>query len=268
MFHTMAKRNVPGVEHVYRASDLWVNRCLRHRLFLFDGTEHGWTPERLSELHRLSSVAPGPGEPFLHWLGARLHSTSEEVKQLAAEVLYVHLLVTTSITGERKRELVRTVLAWMDYPPSINPILDQAFEHGLVRPGTFFSAQRHVAFAYLLHFAQAWALLSPHLTRNALVDPWRFKQMLDQVPVGLAFAQRNAVLHLVHPATFDPVLSDAQKRMITGRFRAEAGHPDDDIDRQLVRVRRALRPADPDRFDFYSSDVVAQWATERRLQDG
>ena len=263
MFHTMVKRNVPGVEHVYRASDLWVNRCLRHRQFLFDETKLGWTSEHLERLRSSGSVA-GAWRPFLHWLEAVLYGASDEVKQLAAEVLYVHLLVTASVTGERKRELVGAVLSWMDHPPSIDPILDEALDHGLVRPGTFFSAQRHVAFSYLTLIAQLFARLSPQVANSALADPWRFKQVLDRVPVGLAFAQHNALLHLVHPTTFDPVLSDVHKQMITDRFRAEAGHPDDDIDRQLVRVRRALRPADPDRFDFYSSDVVAQWATERR----
>jgi 5-methylcytosine-specific restriction enzyme B len=261
----MAKRRKEGADTVYRASGEWITRCLRQGTYLFSDEPAGWSADQFDALADLLTPDKNPaGQPFLEGLELKLRSASADVTQLAAELLYVQLLISTAITGERKREIIATVLSWTDRVCPISPVLDEAFDHGLVRPGRLFSMKRSVSFAYLVRFGQMWSSLTDVSAFEGLADPWRFKELVHGVPVGSAFAQRNLLLHLVHPDTFDAVPSDSHKGRIARRFRTAPRASEGDIDRQLIDVRRALSPADPGSIDFYSDIYTAQWASSNQ----
>src|SRR5436309_14004038 len=65
---------------------------------------------------------------------------------------------------------------------------------------------------------------------------------------------RNALLHLVHPDTFEDIVSGRHKKMIVERLlSAQERLPD--IDRSLLVARGKLQAGER----FYSSSVRARW---------
>lgn len=66
---------------------------------------------------------------------------------------------------------------------------------------------------YLVRFSVAWKEASDADRETALSDPWRFREFVyDKVPD--AVMQREALLHLVFPDTFEHALAPDDKAKI------------------------------------------------------
>jgi 5-methylcytosine-specific restriction protein B len=145
------------------------------------------------------------------------------------------------------------VLAISPSPVELPADLDAALGPGLANGGVAMKTLRWRQLAWLVEFLRAWKALDPEERRRALADPWVFKQVAFAVPVSQAYSQRNALLHLVFPGTFEPILSRDHKTAIVGAFTDRIGEPSDDVDRNLLAIRRSLeaehsrpRPSLPD----------------------
>jgi 5-methylcytosine-specific restriction enzyme B len=251
----MAESTRHGAASIYAAATTWVQRSLEHGSSLFTPHRRLWTATHFSELSQTdvsgwTTTGPVTGLP----------RASDDIRQLAAELLYVHLLVTSAITAARKQQLVDSVLATMTNPPVIEPELLEALAAGLVRPGVHFSGRRDVSVRFLIRFGAAWCELGLDEAQRALRDPWQFREQLRSVEVGSAFTQRNALLHLVHPNTFESVLSDHHKQLIAEHFERSVTVPSTDVDQQLLDIRRRLEAASGPGFDFYADAMTSRWA--------
>src|SRR5262245_19529552 len=86
-----------------------------------------FTPERtLWQAHNLHRVHAPFGErfdsregPFFDKFRKQLDGGTDEIYQLAGEVLYVQQFFTTLTGQEKKLENVRTVLGWSSHPVAI-----------------------------------------------------------------------------------------------------------------------------------------------------
>lgn len=186
----MAERNRPGAEDIYRACGIWKERCLRQRSSLFSPGARVWTIEAFDELDRCFVQQPDTSAAsFMDKLQLQLESASPAAVQLTAELLYVHLLLTVSVGGAKKREIVGTVLSWMPDSAEVPDDVDSAFDHGLVKPGTFYATRRDVALTFLIRFGQRWCTLDPTESEELLDDPWAFKEFVWSLPVASAFTQ-------------------------------------------------------------------------------
>lgn len=256
----MAERNREGSDVIYAVAAVWKDRCLRSGGSLFTPDRSVWRSELFEELDTCFVQRPDTGsDSFLDKLAGQLADASPLAKQLAAELLYVHFLISVSVGGQRKREIVGAVLSWIPDPPSPDAQLDAAFDSGLVRPGTFFSTRRDAALTFLIRFGHAWSQLGDDRTALLLEDPWAFKEFLWGLPVDSAFTQRNALLHLVHPRTFEAAVSDEHKRMIADRLSEYVTDTSADVDHQLLEIRTALDPDGSRHLDFYSDEMRARW---------
>jgi 5-methylcytosine-specific restriction enzyme B len=92
----------------------------------------------------------------------------------------------------------------------------------------------------------------------ALEDPWAFRAWLHEVPVDGAQAQREALLHLAHPATFEPITSVAAKRQIVAAL-GRANERELDVDAALVAIRERLTPRHGADFSFGAPPLVDRW---------
>lgn len=54
--------------------------------------------------------------------------------------------------------------------------------------------------------------------------------------------QQHALLHLVHPDTFEPIVSINHKEMIVAAFERLVENPEQDIDRKLQEIRGHADP--------------------------
>ena len=71
--------------------------------------------------------------------------------------------------------------------------------------------------------------------------------------------QQHALLHLVHPDTFEPIVSFNHKEMIAAAFEGLVEDPAQDLDRKLQEIRSTLEAKHGEGFHFYRPDVRSQW---------
>lgn len=156
-------------------------------------------------------------------------------------MIYVHLLIATgTINGGAKRTLIRRVLGWSPHVVAIPPALDAALDAGLARVGVAYLTYRPFQLWFLIDFARAWKGLSTPEHDHLLADPWAFKAMLFRLPINRAYAQREALLHIVHPDTFEAIVSREHKRTYVTHFGTLVTAPSGDVDRDLAQIRAAV----------------------------
>ena len=71
--------------------------------------------------------------------------------------------------------------------------------------------------------------------------------------------QRHALLHLVFPDTFQPVVSSNHKNRIADAFANYVKVPSDDVDRRLIQIRSHLESEVGRGIYFYDPDIQARW---------
>jgi 5-methylcytosine-specific restriction protein B len=148
----------------------------------------------------------------------QLAPCSDDAKQLMAELLAFHLLITKTITGSKKAKIVNNVLGWMRQRPPLPLGLVEAFELGFINPGTYYNTGRPVQLQYLITLGRAWKSLDRAERDAALDDPWQFKAVLGDLHGTGAGTQRHALLHLLFPETYEAIVSDDHFGKILKRF--------------------------------------------------
>src|SRR5947208_16103109 len=93
------------------AAQQWKRKCLLAEGSIFSDSQL-WTPLNLAALDQHFTQNPQAGdEKFLEKLQRQLEPTSESVKQLAAELLWLLFLFPSNVTGSTKRRNVMDVWA-------------------------------------------------------------------------------------------------------------------------------------------------------------
>ena len=164
-----------------------------------------------------------------------------------AEAIYFHRLIVTTKDGRAKRRDIETVLGWSSAPVAIPEPLVQGFTPGIANTGQYFHVKRPNQIGFLVEFAEQWKeqLEAGEQTR-LLEDPWAFKRFvmerefrsrtLTDEPNSYR-AQREALLHLVFPDVFEPMVSTNHKHWIAGTFAKLVEEPAEDVDRLLAQIR-------------------------------
>ena len=258
----------PDRENVYAAAEAWVERALRSDDSLFTPGRRIWTTEWLEELHyRFLDRPEMPGSDFFKKLKRQLKGSPPEAYQLMAEVTYVHLLFPDNVSDATKKEALETILRWSPGLESIPRELTAALAPGLANTGTGYNTYRPYHVGLIVEFASHWKRLTPDGRQGMFDEPWAFKNFVMDLPLRSALlrtsgerprAQRHALLHLVHPDTFEPIVKIDHKEMIAKAFEDHVEDPDEDLDRKLLKIRAAMGGD----IDFYSDDVRPQWDPE------
>jgi len=256
----MAKSKRPGAQHIYAAAALMVERGLRDGTSLFDPGSRVWTPSNFQSLVECFVDRPLTGNrKFLEKLEEQLADADDGAIQLFSELLYVHLVMTTTVGGASKRSTLGTVLGWMSSPVSIPEELATALDQGLVNPGMAYNTRRDSQLTFLIEFGVRWFGVSEEDRVLRLEDPWLFRDFVFDQPPKSAYSQRNALLHFVHPDTFEPITSRDHKKLIAERYREYVDLSADDIDRKLLSIREGLAPQYGHDMSFYGKPVEATW---------
>ena len=248
-------------ETINTAAQRWVDSCLKidGSLFVPGGTI--WSQETVHELHRRVVVEAITGrEPFFDKLERQLVDAEPSVIQLMAELQFISLLhfKKKAIKPATKRAQIDRVLGWFDDSVTIPEDLTAALDGGF--DGYTTMRFRFKEIGFMIRFTRRWKVQSSQQCELLLGDPWKFKEMLWNVPVDAAFAQRNAVLYLVHPDTFDPVTLRQCKRSIVKRYNALVSEPSEDTDRKLGQIRAALTDRMGSDFDFHDEPLYSEWS--------
>lgn len=244
---------IPGADQarVYAAAQRFVERALRRNGSVFSSRRR-WAPDVLDDLH-VRLAEPATGASFGERWAALLAGAGDHTVELAAEACYVHLLFAADLSPTTKRHLVETTLARSSSPPRVSAPLDAALAAGLAGTGVAFKRRRLSQLQLLVDAVRLWKTLKRPLREELLADGDGFRRWLAEVPCDGAAAQREALLHLVHPDAFEPIVSPRVKRRIVAAYTpegAEDGGDGADVDVTLRGLRAALEPEHGPGFAF------------------
>ena len=260
----------PGAEKVYAAAESWVERALRSDDSLFTPGRRIWTSEWLDELHQRFLDRPDEsGDSFLDKLERQLTGSPPEAYQLMAEVLYVHFLVVATKDSTEEQHQLNRILGWSPEPVVIPSELASGLAPGLANPGQGFHSYRPFQVGLIIEFASQWKQLGSDERGRLLDDPWAFKDFVMDLHLRSAMfrdyqntprTQRQALLHLVHPDTFERIVNVDHKNKIAAQFGGLVEDPVGDVDRKLHEIRSTLEQTHgAEGFGFYSPDIRSQW---------
>lgn len=252
----MARRS--GREEVYEVAERFVGEALKSDGSLFTSGSVVWSAENVEDLYQRFVGNPDESsDSFEDKFRRQLEGSPLETRQLAAELLYVYLLFPSNISGQKKKQIVRGILDGTNV--EVPNHLQQLLEQGIASFGPSL-ANRPWHLTMLLEFLREWKTMPAN--EDVLLDPWKFKELAFSVPHSRAGVQREALLHLVHPDTFERIVSRDHKRAVTKRFSYLVGADTADVDRQILEIRQGLAPRYGDDFDFYDEEVKSLWLGE------
>lgn len=254
----------PSAQPIYEVAARWRDLALLEDRSLFSGGP-GSTLEDGEALVRDFVARPDTGSGnFLTKLGSQLEDSSTGAVQLAAELLYVHLLIarTEAVSGPKKREIVNAVLALRDGTHSMPQDIATALDAGLVRPGTAYGTYRWKLFSTLIETFVALKRLPLDDRRGVLNDPDAFVTLLDPIDDAEGGQiQKLALHHLLFPDVFPPVISrDARAAMLDRWHDVVSGATEP---RRVASVFTALaaQRGDADAFvDLWRAPWLWQWS--------
>ncbi|MFD5091000.1 McrB family protein [Amycolatopsis thailandensis] len=250
---------------MYAAAQLWRDRCLLDELSLFEDDRVS-TLENAEILVRDYVLQPDLGEgTFRGKLRGQLATSSPGAVRLAAELLYVHLLIARSsaIGGQKKLELIRGVLGFVDGGHDVPENLARTLESGLLNPGQGYNNYRWRQYAYLIEAVAALKRLPGAERRQVLEEPRRFVELLDGLEENGAAIQRFSLEHLLFPDVFAPVVSREHRQKIQATWPELAGSTSEPASFRVASVANALAPtgrwASGEFVNFYRSPYVWDW---------
>lgn len=256
MAHVTSAAARPVYDAAARVRDL----ALARGTSLFDGVTRVWTLPVLDDLAERQGAGDAvPGETFDERWGRSLDAAPDAVLQLAGELLFVHVLIASDLSPRTKRSLVRGTLARAVAPARVPDWAGAALDGGVVRTGIAFKARRLSQVRLVLEAARSARRARPARRAELLEDPWACKSWLHGLQHDGAQSQRGALLHLLHPATFEPIVSDGVKRRIVAAFDDEVPEEVGDVDEALIWIRRALSAEHGEGFSFIAPALAARW---------
>ncbi len=259
----MPKSSDESQQATYEVLERWVDHCLRHDYSLFEPDRVVWSSGNLDRLRKAFTEQSDVGEgTFLERVAEQLRDSSDEVVLLFAEMLAAHLLISTAVSGARKRALITTVLDLMDEPVEIPDDVAGALDHGLINPGVAYNSYRAYQLQFFIDLLISFKDVPPERQDELLTDPWAFKDLVFSIEHHAAYTQQLAMLHMVHPDTFEPIVSRKHREAIVEAFRDRIGEVDD-IDRALAEIRSELAKGGKEIDTFYDADIHRQWDPQR-----
>jgi len=248
------------------AARQFADQCLIHDDSLFTPGVSIWTPVTIADVHaRVVENEKVSGRGFWDNLRLQMAGADRASAQLMVELVFVHLLTPNNIIGSRKRERIAQFAQALDLAITIPGQLATALDQGIANPG---QAQTFIwnQVAFLITMAARLKQLQEESREETLSDPWKFKSVITSFPAPGAQTQQQALLHLLFPETFEPIISIEDKRRVVSRFSEFVNPETTDIDRQIAEIRHELSEAYGPGFGFYSDAVRPVWRDGRATQ--
>jgi len=256
----MARRE--GCDAVYDAAKRWVDAALRKDDSLFTPGQPIWSVQNLNDFHeRFVNQPEVPGDNFIAKFERQLAGAPRGTIHLAAEVLYVHYLIAApfAISATTKRNSIGKILSWAGSAPAIPDELDKVLDSGILRPGAAFNRFKNAQVQFVADFLRHWKQQSLSRRKELLKDPWMLKKEMRSLTIKGSSPQRDALLHLVCPDTFEPIVASGDRKLIRDTFSDLLDASYGDVDRDLLTIRNRLNQRYGEGFDFYTPKIGRIW---------
>ena len=263
-----------GADSVYKTAEAWVDCALRSDDSLFTPGKAIWSRELLGELRDCYLDNPDTGSGgFYEKLKDQLEGRSPDAHQLMAEVLYVHFLIIwrEGMRQDTKIRRINDVLEWSGQQITLTKEVSSGLTPGIANIGQGRSRLFSFMVGYIIEFADRMKELEQDEQGRLLSDPWAFKSFATQIELrGDLFRegpnshihQREALLHLVHPDSFEGTVSlDHKSKMASAsEFGKYFTTMTEDVDQKIQQIRRGLEAERNGKdFDFYDPDIRVLW---------
>lgn len=255
--------------HLYDVANRFITAALKNDDSMFTPGKAVWAPEPIEEIYQRYVVGIDESDrPFDVKLREQLDGASDVTIQLAAEVLFLALVIPTDMGGEAKRSLLDVALSMMTDRVAIPEELDSMLDRpAIARIGTG-HIHRYFQTAYLIELVRHWKPLDGDEQARLLSDPWLFKEFETSVEVPKAAVLRNGILHLIFPDSFEPMTADNHKRLIANHYKHLInGNSSSDVDRHLLAIREALGDDAASGRYFYDPLVRPGWDPNASMWD-
>lgn len=244
------------------AASRWIESALKEGTSTFSPGRDVWSAPTVTRLHEVwRSADKVEGKNFVENVALQLANESDDVKLLMAEIVAIQVLPISRVMGHAKKtEKVNAMLQLMEHPVSIPTIFDEAFGGGAFNPGTGMLSRINHAVTILINMARAWVDLDAETQETVLSDPHAWRDFVLGLEGDSFPTQRWAILYLVHPGFFGPIVSADHRHRILQAFIGEIGgvfsaDPDDDIRRIVI----ALQKKNGKPINFYASPLRDKW---------
>lgn len=243
---------------IYRATSL---RQLRSSFLPLDDpdVDRVWTAESANDLIHYFVESPDESpRSFLEKLADQLSGVPRPAGQLFEELAWLHFVVAApSKQGYGSKRQLLDEIAAMAQATGPSGIFDEALHAGLAAPGTSFFTRRPNQLWLLVRFAARWTSATGDERERWLSDPRAFREMVFKLE-GLADqTQRHALLHLVHPDSYEDIVSQYHKHDLASI--AEPGEVGANDDETIRNIRARLAVEHGDDFSFYSPEIRKLW---------
>jgi hypothetical protein len=236
-----------------------------------------WTETNLRILEEHFSKNPIVGDqPFLDKFRQQLEPTSAQVKQLAAEILWLLLLFPSNIGGPKKRENITEVWSWSGANLGESHPMLVLLDYGIGSAGQAFNQRRDLELAFAIRIAQNWKRTGQTSKPSLIEDPWEFGAWVDSFPDSSNRGFRHMILFLLFPDFYERTATARHKATIATTFSDLADElllsPNDSpgvaLDKKLLSIRKALEEQHPgSEIDFYRSPIQEMWLKTRSQED-
>ena len=252
-------------EVILAAANEWKERCLLQEGSLF--TERPlWTRSIFDELRTLyvENLDDESSDSFLEKLRRQLEPGSPDAKCLWAEMMWIYLLIVGSgaMAPGTKRTRIREIWEWSEqsFPEGRGLLDDTVLGAGVVNVSVAYQVLAWKEYRFFVTAMLAWCSLEPGVRRERLSQPWEFASWLDGTEFSENRMFRHALLFLLFPDEFEPIVTGKAKREIAKYLHGSAG--DDDpvsLDKAMLAVRRRIEGEYRDGFHFYARPVSELW---------
>ena len=263
----MSKSYCDGdLDAILKAAEHWKANCLLSDNSVFVDKSI-WNTTNLEEMVRNFIENPYEGrDSFIDKLERQIAPTAPEVKQLAAEILWVMLLCPSNIKAYKKKETIITVWSWSNEPfPENSPWITEKVLSGVGSAGMGYNTNRWREMAFVIRAVLALKKLDYEKRTEILSDGWRLAEWLESIPECNSRQFRYMMLYLLFPDDFERIFGGSDRKKIVVAFSEKSATEVKklsalEIDRELAAIRRGQEEKyNRTDLDFYIPPLKDIW---------
>ena len=254
-------------EQILAAAEHWKHRCLLGERSVFTD-QSLWTREHFEELHALFVGNPDESDvSFQEKLERQLAPGSPDAKCLWTEMTWVYRLIQRpqAMKPANKRTQMGEIWNWSGrhFPENHELLNDRVLGAGIVKTGTAYNTLAWMEFRFFIVAMRRWFSLERSECESLLEDPWEFASWLDAGDYAAGRMFRHAIVFLLFPNEFEPIVSNSGKKKIVSRLH-QGDRVDKSnalaVDRALLAVRQRFEGEYPDQeLHFYLPPLKELW---------
>ena len=259
---------------ILEAAEYWRDHAL-----VEDGSvlidENLWQLSNFQALdeHFVDRLDMGEGT-YYEKLETQLSETISEVKQLAAEMMWVIMLCPSNIKAQTKRDGIKTIWDWSDRPfPENSKWFSNEVLSGIGSGGTSFNTNRWRELVFFIRMMIEFKSLPIPERRRLLDDGWKFAEWLEKIPENNQRQLRNMLLFLLFPDQFERVFGGMNRREIVRVFNKNTKSQVKkmsalEIDKSLYEIRQSkVNEYGAEELDFYMRPLNKIWKKEESKEE-